>query len=146
MGSPYMSNVVEPIEDSEDIDKVKYDKFKRKDSSYGEKGNDKDCCYKCGITGSCLRCSCVMNGHSCSSCVPSKHGKCKNKSDRCMIKSGLTSSGLTSVVTVADHLSHGDGSLQDSLPSGNGEGNDGVGDSLGENSRMVRVFGANVLN
>ena len=93
-----------------------------------------------------MRCSCVMNGHSCSSCVPSKHGKCKNKSDRCMIKSGLTSSGLTSVVAVADHLSHGDGSLQDSLPSGNGEGSDGVGHSLGENSRMVRVFGANVLN
>ena len=102
-----MLSVVEPIEDSEDIDKVKYDKFKRKDSSYGEifkrknpsygekgKDKDKDRCCKCGITGSCLRCSCVMNGRSCSSCVLSKYGKCKNKSDRCMIKSGLTSSGF----------------------------------------------------
>ena len=47
LASPHMSSVVEPIEDSEDIDKVKYDKFKRKDSSYGEKGKDKDkdrCC------------------------------------------------------------------------------------------------------
>ena len=82
-----------------------------------------------------------MNSRSCSSCVPSKHGKCKNKGDRCVIKSGLNS-----VVTVADHLSHGDGSLQDSLPSGNGEGNDRVGDSISEDSRMVRAFGANVLN
>ena len=48
MASPHMSSVVEPIEDSEDIDKVKYDKFKRKNSSYGEKDKDKDRCCKAG--------------------------------------------------------------------------------------------------
>lgn len=36
-------------------------------------------CCSCSITGTCLRCSCVMKGTPCLYCIPSRYGRCLNE-------------------------------------------------------------------
>ncbi len=46
----------------------------------GRKKSDR--CCACCVTGSCVRCSCVLRGVPCTSCVPSRSGKCMNRPER----------------------------------------------------------------
>ena len=46
----------------------------------GRKKSDR-CCVCC-VTGSCVRCSCVLRSVPCTSCVPSRSGKCMNQTER----------------------------------------------------------------
>ena len=52
---------------------------KRKNMSQmvSKKRSSGQCCSS-AMTGTCLRCSCVMKGTPCSSCVPSRYGRCLN--------------------------------------------------------------------
>lgn len=82
-------------------------------------------CCKCCSTGTCRRCQCVIKGSPCSSCIPSRSGRCVN-------------SGRAATV-----VNHGD-SDENQEKAEEGESDDGLRDrgqgSIG--TRMMEAFGA----
>ena len=100
-------------------------------------------CCACAMTGTCLRCSCVMKGTPCSSCVPSRYGRCLN--------------GYLAVNVASDNESDrsdgdgdGDGNeLGRCLAMQKGmscEDGDSTGSQLPLHSRMEKAFGGVMLN
>ncbi len=58
------------------------------------------CCCSCNKKSSCLRCSCVKKGSSCSNCVPFSLDKCKNQAKKQVT---MASSGVSSTVSNQHH-------------------------------------------
>ena len=93
----------------------------REDAGGGKRKVDR--CCGCCTTGSCVRCSCVLRGKPCTSCVPSRMNKCRN-TDEC-----LTSAGSRSVNGEV-HSNHSDMTH---------------GQERSDMSRLEKAFGARLV-
>ena len=91
-----------------------------------------DRCCACCMTGSCVRCSCVGRGVPCISCVPSRSGNCRNRSNR------VATAGVnTASPSVTDDRAHVN-------RSSDGAGSSSVGGQLGH-SKLEEAFGAQLV-
>ena len=89
-------------------------------------------CCMCGDSGKCVRCVCVQAGVMCSSCLPSRRGRCSN---------------LSPAIDCPDAIAAGVGG-QTSSRDNNGSGCDtGVNNSVTViNERFQRAFGGSLLH